>query len=270
MRTNDSSSFNPHYLKYLALTGSTNLHAAAAAGTEKLRSALALQPGNRVLEIGCGTGATMLKFASESKVQVDGVDILQEMLEVARVRLRAAGLGNALVHADATVALPFRNEAYDSVFTESVLGIHSPESAESFLREVWRVLKVGGRFVANEGVWKAGTAPEIVAEIDQACREDFGFSFASCAGWSKDDWRLCMKRAGFTDVRTQVLDLHDSASIAASRNHRVSQFVTLAFRLKAFLNHRLDGHHRQYQKLLDRHRNDHKHIEAHLFEAIKR
>jgi len=80
------STFDPHYLKYLAELGSTNLHASAAVATERLRSALILEPGHHVLEVGCGTGGTMLKFASESQVQVDGVDILEEMLRVARCR----------------------------------------------------------------------------------------------------------------------------------------------------------------------------------------
>ena len=66
--------FDPHYLKYLAELGSTNLHAAAAVATEQLQSALDLAPGKRVLEIGCGTGNTILKFASESQVTVDGLN----------------------------------------------------------------------------------------------------------------------------------------------------------------------------------------------------
>jgi SAM-dependent methyltransferase len=261
--------FDPHYLKYLAELGSTNLHAAAAGATERLRAALVLEPGKRLLEIGCGTGSTMLKFTLESRVSVDGVDVLEEMLHGASVRLRLAGLRRQLVRADATLALPFRDETYDAVFTESVLGIHSPSSADVFLREVNRVLKVGGRFVANEGVWKAGTPVETVSAINQACMEDFGFSMASSAGWSEEDWTICMRRAGFDVVSTEAIDLHASNRVHCSLIGYLSRAVTLAFRLKATLTPRTALMRRHYQKLLEKHCDDHHHIEARLFVTTK-
>lgn len=261
--------FDPHYLRYLAELGSTNLHAAAAVATERLRSALALEPGKHVLEIGCGTGGTILKFASESQAVMDGVDVLEEMLRVARVRLRVAGLRTRLVRADAALGLPFRDESYDAVFTESVLGIHPPASADAFLREVCRVLRVGGRFVANEGVWKAGTPVETVSAINQACLKDFGFSMASSAGWSKEDWTECMKRVGFTVIGAEAIDVHDSSRVTPSFVGNFSRAVTLAFRLKASLNPRIRGLRRHYQKLLEKHRDDQRHIEASLFVATK-
>jgi SAM-dependent methyltransferase len=261
--------FEPHYLKYLAQLGSTNLHAAAATATEKLRSALALEPGMRVLDIGCGTGSTMLKFAVECPVIIDGVDFLGEMLRVAGVRLRVARLRNQLIQADATMGLPFRDESYDAVFTESVLGIHSPANADVFLTEVCRVLKVGGRFVANEGVWKAGTPAETVSAINRACVEDFGFSLASSAGWSEKDWAACIRCAGLTIVSTEAIDLHHSVPGGFSSIGFLSRMVTLAFRLKATLNPRMFGLQRRYRKLLERHGDDHHHIEAKLFVARK-
>jgi len=261
--------FDPHYLKYLAELGSTNLHAAAAAATEKLRSALALAPGMRVLEIGCGTGSTILKFALGSGAVIDGVDVLEEMLRVASVRLRVAGLQNQLVQADVTRGLPFRDESYDAVFTESVLGIHSPAGADAFLREVCRVLKAGGRFAANEGVWKAGTPAKTVAAINQACVEDFGFSLASSAGWSQEDWTLCFNRCGFDVVGTEAIDLHASAGGPPSLIGYASRLVTLSFRLKAIFTPRMLGLQRHYRRLLEKHRDDHRHIEAKLFVARK-
>jgi SAM-dependent methyltransferase len=261
--------FDPHYLRYLGELGSTNLHAAAAVATERLQSALSLEPGKRVLEIGCGTGSTLLKCASESHVTVDGVDVLEEMLRVARVRLRIAGLQNRLVRADATLGLPFRDECYDAVFTESVLGMHSPASADVFLREAWRVLKAGGRFVANEGVWKAGTPAETVSAINQACKQDFGFSMASNAGWSKEDWMVCMSSAGFTLISAEAIDVHVSGRAAASFIGYFSRAVTLAFRLKASLSPRMRELRRDYERLLEKHRDDQHHIEASLFVATK-
>jgi len=71
-----------------------------------LLEAAAPQPGERVLDIGCGTGATAVPFAQAVAPggQVTGVDISGPMLERARKNIDAAGVGNvSLVLADAQV-----------------------------------------------------------------------------------------------------------------------------------------------------------------------
>src|SRR5271170_8510145 len=71
-----------------------------------LEQAAAPQPGERVLDVGCGTGATAIPFAQAVAPggQVTGVDIAEPMLAQARENIAAAGIGNVtLLRADAQV-----------------------------------------------------------------------------------------------------------------------------------------------------------------------
>jgi SAM-dependent methyltransferase len=80
-----------------------------------LQQAAAPQPGERVLDIGCGTGATAIPFAKAVAPggQVTGVDIAEPMLAQARENIAAAGVGNVtLLRADAQVHR-FPSDSFD-------------------------------------------------------------------------------------------------------------------------------------------------------------
>jgi len=55
--------------------------------------------------------------------------------------------------------------------------------------EIFRVLKPGARFVANEAVWRAGVSAERVAAVNAACLADFGVRQASAEPWALPDYR---------------------------------------------------------------------------------
>jgi trans-aconitate methyltransferase len=101
---------------------------------------LAAQPGERILDLGCGDGALTEKIAA-SGAQVTGVDASEELLAAARVRGLDVGLmdGNRL---------SFQAE-FDAVFSNAAL--HWMKRPEDVLRGVRRALKPGGRFVGEFG-----------------------------------------------------------------------------------------------------------------------
>ncbi len=100
------------------------------------------QAGERILDLGCGTGHLSAQIA-ESGAQVTGVDRSAEM--VAAARLAYPNLKFEI--SDAT-NLTFRDE-FDAVFSNAALHwIHEPEAV---LQGVWRALRPGGRFVAEFG-----------------------------------------------------------------------------------------------------------------------
>jgi SAM-dependent methyltransferase len=112
---------------------------------------LTLAPGERVLELGCGTGVFLPALANAvgSTGQVVGLDHNPGFLEEARQRVAAtrASLVVTLEAADA-MRLPYPPASFDAVHVERVLmHLEDPDAA---LREVCRVLKPGGRFVAAE------------------------------------------------------------------------------------------------------------------------
>ena len=95
--------------------------------------------GERVLEIGCGTGCDLLQFAKHG-AHATGVDITSEHLRLARERVQ--GLAE-VKKADAT-QLPFADNEFDYVYSHGV--IHHIEKPRRVIDEILRVLRPGRSF----------------------------------------------------------------------------------------------------------------------------
>ena len=115
-------------------------------------SYLDLQPGDRVLDIGCGSGMAINLIA---KIAVDGfvagVDHSQAMVEQARRRNAAAIRAGrvAIVHGDAA-ALPYDDASFDAVISVQTF-YFQPDPVQS-LREVCRVLRGRGVGTGTAGL----------------------------------------------------------------------------------------------------------------------
>ncbi|MEP6776581.1 MAG: class I SAM-dependent methyltransferase, partial [Chloroflexota bacterium] len=222
-------------------------------------------------DVGCGTGGTMARLARYHLEKIDGVDVTPSMLRVARNRIRLVGLGrrSALHLVEPGGRLPFTDESYDRAYTESVLGFQNAEGAEVLLREIFRVLTPGGRYVANEAIWRVGVPPETIAAINATCLADFGLRMASDSPWVLDDWLSIMRVCGFQVVsanlvgdqptgrsaRRSGLDLRTLACAALTRSYWLRSYLTPAgLRARA-----------GYRRLNRQHRNDGRHIEPRLF-----
>jgi len=110
-----------------------------------LQQAAAPQPGERVLDIGCGTGATAIPFAAAVAPggHVTGVDISEPMLTQARQNIEAAGAANVtLVQADAQVHR-FPPDSFDLLISRfGVMFFADPVAA---FTNLYAGLRNGGR-----------------------------------------------------------------------------------------------------------------------------
>ncbi len=97
--------------------------------------------GQSVLEIGVGMGADHLEWAKASPHTLAGVDLTSRAIEWTRSRLNAEGFDSDLRECDAE-ALPFADSSFDCVYSWGVIH-HSPD-IRAAIREIHRVLKVGG------------------------------------------------------------------------------------------------------------------------------
>jgi SAM-dependent methyltransferase len=112
---------------------------------EQLLAAAAPQPGERVLDIGCGTGVTTVPYARAvgPAGHVTGADISRPMLEAARRRVEEAGLANVeLVLADAQIH-QFAPGFYDLL--TSRLGVMFFADPAAAFGNLIRALRPGGR-----------------------------------------------------------------------------------------------------------------------------
>jgi ubiquinone/menaquinone biosynthesis C-methylase UbiE len=116
----------------------------------RLREILEPRPGERLLEVGPGTGYYSLPVAEllSPGGTLDVVDIQQEMLDHTMGRAREQGISNiAPTRADAR-ELPFEDDRFDGAYLVTVLGEIPDQRAA--LRELRRVVRPGGRIVVGE------------------------------------------------------------------------------------------------------------------------
>ena len=106
---------------------------------------LALQPGESVLDIGCGTGHALVAM-SRVAGQVYGLDLSWGMLTTTRQRLDKNELGGdaAIIQGDA-IRLPFANGTLDAAFMSFTLELFTPDKIPIVLEECRRVLRPTGR-----------------------------------------------------------------------------------------------------------------------------
>lgn len=251
-----------HYLKHLAGLHAPDIHPAGASASRRLIDSLKIDHGQQILELGCGTGNTMRRLMHHSKVHVVGIDLLDEMLLGSRSRLQKISGKYSLIRA-CTTALPFRDEIFDRVYAESVLGIQTVSDIRRILSEVMRVLRPGGLFVANEAIWRPGVTQSEVSAINQLSEVDFGLRPASQPALSVDDWLAEIANAGF--IADSASRLHPQAWQTSSR----AKVARLARCFRLISSPKSWRHDLTYRKRLATHRKHGPKIEARLFVARK-
>jgi SAM-dependent methyltransferase len=163
-----------------------------------IRDGTQLEPGTRLLEVGCGVGAVLAVLGQEFPgVRLAGVDIEPQQLDFARGHLARAGVEATLLEADA-LALPFEDESFDHVWMMWLLEhIADPPAA---LREARRVLVPGGGITAIEVDYATCRAEPSTPAMEALFRAMVQGMAAS--GWSDAGTRLpgWFREVGFNQV----------------------------------------------------------------------
>jgi SAM-dependent methyltransferase len=117
---------------------------------DRLREVLRPEPGERLLEIGVGTGYYSLDLAAwvgpDGKLEL--FDLQQKFLDHVMRAAAERGLANLIPTQGDATALPFEDASVDAVILTAVLG-EIPNTGAA-LKEIRRVLKPGGRLVVGE------------------------------------------------------------------------------------------------------------------------
>lgn len=161
--------------------------------TEWLTEALDLQPGQRVLDLGCGRALSSIFLRREFGVQVWATDLWFSASENL-LRIRDAGVEDGVfpIHADAR-ELPFAAGFFDAILSIDSYFYYGTD--DLYLNELARFVKPGGP-VAIAG---AGVMHEIEAEVPDHLEAWWAQDrpwFLHSAGW----WRRHWERTGILDV----------------------------------------------------------------------
>lgn len=163
---------------------------------------LDLLPGQRVLNVGVGTGKEQAAIQEQilpGGVAV-GIDLSRTMLNISRQRVPSPG-GQSLCEADAR-RLPFPDHSFDRVFSSYVLDLIPAADLRSILSQIRRTLKVDGRFVnvsLTEGVSLGSRA------LVGAWKAFYRLSPFWLGGCRPVRLTYPLLQAGFDDIERQVI-----------------------------------------------------------------
>jgi len=162
--------------------------------------------GKRVLDIGCGAGGAELLLVREFNAEkVIGIDVVPQLARRARRLCREAGLARRIeVKTVKPGRLPFKNTAFDVVFTKDAL-LHVADKAGIF-GEIHRILRPGGLFVGSD--WLAGENIDRCsawARFIELRRPSFVMT--SAAGMTEAMHRAKLERICLTDRNTWFADV---------------------------------------------------------------
>lgn len=128
-----------------------------------------LRPGERVLDLGCGTGNAAL-LAAEHSGEVTGVDPASRLLEIARAQATREGKKVTFVHGEAA-SLPMDDSSVDVILSVFAL-IFAPDP-DAAAAEMSRILAPGGRIVLSAWI-PSGAMFEMTSTAADAVRQAVG------------------------------------------------------------------------------------------------
>jgi cyclopropane-fatty-acyl-phospholipid synthase len=131
--------------------GAETLEEAQRTKLELVCRKLALSPGERVLDVGCGWGSFAIHAAREHGVHVTGITLSEPQAELARGRAAAAGVADAVDIRVADYRDPLEREAFDAVASIGMVEHVGSGNIDAYARRLSRALRSGGRLL-NHGI----------------------------------------------------------------------------------------------------------------------
>ena len=173
-----------------------------------------LQPGEIVLDLGSGGGIDVLLSARRvgPTGRAYGVDMTDEMLDLARANQRQAGLDNVEFLRGHIESVPLPGASVDVILSNCVVNLSADKPA--VFVEAYRLLRPGGRLAIADVAADAG--------VDDARRDDLR-SWADCLGGAvtRDEYRAMLEAAGFAAVTIEdshpVADGFTSVMVRATK-----------------------------------------------------
>ena len=170
-----------------------------------------LSPGEVVLDLGSGGGIDVLLSARRVAPggKAYGLDMTDEMLELARENRRKAGVENVEFLKGEIEDVPLPEGHVDVVISNCVINLSTDK--ERAIREAFRVLKPGGRFAVSDMVF-LGDKGRLPAEVIRSVE-----LWAGCVSGAmeKREYEALLRGAGFEDVSVEVTHTYEPDAVAS-------------------------------------------------------
>ncbi|MBK5262308.1 MAG: methyltransferase domain-containing protein [Peptostreptococcaceae bacterium] len=172
---------------------------------------LDVRKGETILDLGCGRGEETILMARMTGLdgKAIGLDLTKEMVSVAIDRATFENIANAVFVQGDIENLPFSENHFDGVASNCV--INHAKDKDKVYREIYRVLKPGGRFVVADAVTKYPLPAEVKNDPE---------AWAQCYGGSvtEEEYMKAITNAGFStidilDKREYLKNGYDFASL---------------------------------------------------------
>jgi arsenite methyltransferase len=167
-----------------------------------------LREGDVVLDLGSGGGIDVLLSARRvgASGKVYGLDMTDDMLELARENQRKAGATNVEFLKGDIQHIPLPDRSVDVVISNCVINLAPDKSA--VLTEAFRVLKPGGRFAISDIVARGELSPAVRRSMEL---------WVGCIAGALDegDYARKLAAAGFEEVDVETWRVYDVAQLEA-------------------------------------------------------
>jgi arsenite methyltransferase len=195
------------------MAGATEAAVAASLGCGVPTAVADLHAGETVLDLGSGAGADVLISARRvgPTGKAIGLDMTDEMLELARRNAAEAGVANVEFRKGYIEEIPLPDASVDVVISNCVINLAGDKAR--VLREAARVLRPGGRFAVSDVIADA--------DIDEATRADMRQWTGCIAGaLTREEFERDLRAAGFEGI--EIRETHRVHEHAASAIIRAS------------------------------------------------
>lgn len=182
------------YLDFLSKFGVSGAHPGGLSLTKEILQTEEITSTSRILDVGCGTGQTAAYLAAQYGAKVTAIDINPIMIEKAKNRVKQHQLSVEIMQASIE-NFPLKDCTFDFIISESVLSFVNKPRA---LREIYRLLKNDGRFIANELTLNK----QLSITDEEEIKQFYGFDSLPM----EKDWITLFKRTGFKNLEAHSLN----------------------------------------------------------------